>query len=195
MWVQHNAIFTQSLTLWQGTTSRQVSGPTPSLLSASSVHVCHVSGRSSKESEAFSRPTRKARSQHWRSRRIVPNSRRIHISPWTERKPARTMVQKLRLFRPTTGPNIKLGSISRAGVCRKMGWNPQLLLHMPLAWRGMCIYQRRILGNSMLCCCGARSEKTCHLSHWFTARRCNFSLCNERPLPSRPCNSRRPFLT
>lgn len=162
MWVWYSALFTQNLTLWQGTTSRQVSGPTLSLPSASSVHVCHASGRSSKELEAFSRPTRKARRQHWRSRRTVQNSRPIHTGPWTERKPVRTVAQKLRLFRPTTGPRIKLGSILRAATYRKMEWNPQLLLRMLLAWRAMSISRRPILVNSIPSCGDARGKVTRH---------------------------------
>lgn len=168
-------------------------GPTPSLPLASSAHVCHASGRSSKESEAFSRPTRRARRQRWRSRRIVQNSRRIHTGPWTERKLARIMAQKLRLFRQTTGPKIKLGSILRAAMCRKMGWNQQLLLHMLLAWLGMSISRRPILDNSIPSCGGARSKMTLHRSHWFASRGCLLSPRNERPFPSRPCNSRWPF--
>lgn len=178
MWVWYSALVTQSLTLWQGTTCRQVSGPTLSLPSASSVHVCHASGRSSKGSEAFSRPTRKARRQHWRSRRIVQNLRRIHTGPWMERKPARTMVQKLLLSRLTTGPEIKLGWILKAVTCRKVGWNPQLLLHMLLAWRRMSMFRRPILANFIPSCGGARSKMTRHRSHWFASRGCLLSPCH-----------------
>ena len=182
--------------LWQGTTFRQVSGPMPSSPSASSVRVSHALGHSSNKSEAFSRPTRKARRQHWRSRRIVQNSRRIHTGPWMEKKSARTMVPKLRWFRLTPGPKVKPGSRLRAAMCRKMGWIPQLLLHTLLAWREMSMSRRRNLDKfyDFLWWCSQQKDLP-PIALSYSTSLYFISMQPKRPLPWRPRNSRWTFLS